>query len=252
MRLTCSHVDVDFETSDGPVEALRDVTFETTDGEFLAIVGPSGCGKTTLLRALAGILEPGRGTIDPKPAGNDGRVLLVAQEDGLFPWLTTLENAAFGLEALGVARREREASAREMLERVGLGGREGAYPYQLSVGMKKRVAVIRGFLCPSEALLMDEPFAALDAQTRLKLQGELLGLWGRDRRNIIFVTHDIDEALLLSDRILVMSANPGSMIAEFRTPFPRPRSPRTTLLPEYAPLKAQLLDKLDFDWGRRI
>ena len=249
MKLECSDLCVDFHSPAGRVEALKNLSFATKDGEFLGVVGPSGCGKTTLLRALAGIHPQSSGTITPDPTDGGARILLVFQEDGLFPWMTVLDNAAFGLEALGVARAERRERAREMLERVGLGGREKDYPHQLSVGMKKRVSVIRAFLCPAEMLLMDEPFAALDAQTRLRLQGELLDLWRSDGRNVIFVTHDIDEALLLSDRILVLSSGPGRIAGDFPAPFPRPRSPRTSVLPEYVELKEQLLDRLGFDWG---
>lgn len=249
VKLQCSNLFVDFQSAAGRVEAIKNLSFETKEGEFLGIVGPSGCGKTTLLRTLAGIHPPTSGNITPDPAGAPGRILLVFQEDGLFPWMTVLDNAAFGLESLGRPRAERHERARRMLERVGLAGREHDYPHQLSVGMKKRVAVIRAFLCPAQALLMDEPFAALDAQTRLRLQGELLDLWRSDGRTVVFVTHDIDEALVLSDRILVLSAGPGEVVGDFPAPFPRPRSPKTTLLPEYVELKERLLNKLGFDWG---
>lgn len=169
MRLQCSNVSVLFRGESDAVEALRDLSFATEDGEFLAVIGPSGCGKTTLLRVLAKLLPPSEGKIEygPGPGGREGRIALVFQEDGLFPWMTVLDNAVFGLEVRGVPKREREAKAWEFLRRFGLKGRARAYPHQLSVGMKQRVAVIRSFLTEPALLLMDEPFAALDAQTRL-------------------------------------------------------------------------------------
>ncbi|MBM3745379.1 MAG: ABC transporter ATP-binding protein [Acidobacteria bacterium] len=227
--------------------ALADVSFETREREFLAVVGPSGCGKTTLLRVLAGLQEPTGGVVEriTLPGDQAQRALLVFQENSLFPWMTVLENAAFGLEMQAVGRREREGRARAMLERFGLAGRERAYPHQLSVGMKQRVAVIRSFLSEPSLLLMDEPFAAADAQTRAGLQQELLAIWEQEHRSVIFVTHDVDEAILLSDRILVLSAQPGAVVAEFRVPFPRPRETTVTLDEQLLALKRRIWAKLD-------
>lgn len=247
MGLDCHGMTVVFADEKGDeVCALRDLTFRLREREFVSIVGPSGCGKTTLLRALAGLTEPRHGTIGFNGSSNNGtkRNLLVFQENGLFPWLTVLENAAFGLEMQGVGKQEREARAVEMLGRFGLGGREGAYPAQLSAGMKQRVAVIRSFLSDPTLLLMDEPFSALDAQTRLRLQQELLALWEQDHRNVVFVTHDVDESILLSDRILVMSPQPGTIIAEYTVPFKRPRSPAMLLTEPALELKRAILGEL--------
>jgi NitT/TauT family transport system ATP-binding protein len=252
MRLTCSGIGVSYETSGKVVEVLRNVAFTVGEGEFLAIVGPSGCGKTTLLRTLAGLLQPRSGAIDLQDASADGsaRVLMVFQDHGLFPWMTVAENAAFGLETQGVALGERRRAATELLARLGLAGRESAYPHELSAGMKQRVAVARSFLSNPAVLLMDEPFAALDAQTRLQLQEELLALWEQSHRSVVFVTHDIDEAVLLSDRILVMSRQPGTIIAEHEVPFDRPRSPAGTLNEDYLKLKAMVLRQLGMDTER--
>ena len=209
-----------------PVRALREVNLRVRPNQFLSIVGPSGCGKTTLLRVLAGLLRPSEGTVEfledsGSPASHTS---LVFQEDSLFPWMTVLENAAFGLEMQKVPKAKREARAMELLARFGLAGREQAYPRQLSNGMKQRIAVVRAFLSGAPVLLMDEPFGALDCQSRMKAQLELLDLWRQDRKTVIFVTHDVGEAILLSDRILVLSASPGTVIAEYAVRYERPRS----------------------------
>ena len=246
MQLRCMNLSVSFSGKEKRVDALRRVSFETRRGEFLGIVGPSGCGKTTLLRVLAGLLQPTEGKLEVSGSQPNGspRTLMVFQENGLFPWMTVLENACFGLEMQGVVKRERERRAKQLLDRYGLTGRESSYPHQLSVGMKQRVAVIRSFLSDPALLLMDEPFAALDAQTRLTLQRELLSLWEQNHRNIIFVTHDVDEAILLSDRILVLSPQPGTIVTEVKVPFERPRSPESTLSAEFLVLKRRLLGML--------
>jgi len=247
MRVSCINLGVDFETNGKTVTALDGLSLETQEGEFLSVIGPSGCGKTTLLRTIAGLLEPTRGAIEfvPRAGARDSRGLLVFQENSLFPWMTALENAAFGLEMEGVVRSERERSARELLERHGLGGRERAYPHQLSAGMKQRVAVIRAFLSDPPLLLMDEPFGALDSQTRSALQSELLALWRKDRKSVIFVTHDVDEAIILSDRILVLSAQPGRVIGEVRVPFSRDDRQAAMLSEGFLHLKREILSKLE-------
>jgi NitT/TauT family transport system ATP-binding protein len=248
LELKVRNLHVTFPGDGKSVEALRSLTFTLRDREFLGVVGPSGCGKTTLMRVLAGLTLPREGEIehDLHPLGHKPRTLLVFQEDGLFPWMTVLENAVFGMEMQGVGKVERERRAKELLERYGVGGRENAYPHELSVGMKQRVAVIRSFLSEPDLLLMDEPFAALDAQTRMTLQQELLALWEQSHRSVIFVTHDVDEAILLCDRILVMSSQPGTIVAEVPVPFSRPRTPATTLDDEFLALKASLFRKLGF------
>jgi NitT/TauT family transport system ATP-binding protein len=223
MRVSCLDLTVGFRPARTWIPTLDGISLEAGDGEFLVLIGPSGCGKTTLLRTIAGLQKPDSGKVEFSPHVREGTSpgLLVFQESSLFPWMTTLENAAFGLEMLGIARPEREKRARVLLERLGLLGREKAFPSELSVGMKQRVAIVRAFLDESPLLLLDEPFAALDSLMRATLQGQLVDLWRRDRKTIIMVTHDIDEALYLSDRILVLSPRPARVIGEVTISFPR-------------------------------
>ena len=202
---------------------LAGLSLEIADGEFVSLVGPSGCGKTTLLRMLAGLVPPCGGDLERYGATGNGGVGFVLQENSLFPWMTVIENAAFALEMQGVPQASREALARPMLEHFGLGGRDCAYPHQLSAGMKQRVAVACAFLSKATLLLMDEPFGALDAMTRQRLQQELLREWTSSRRTVLFVTHDVDEAILLGERVLVMTSQPGRIEAEFDIPFGYPR-----------------------------
>jgi len=245
MHVLCSQLGVSFDSMAGRVQALADITFETREGEFLAIVGPSGSGKTTLLRIIAGLLFPELGSVKRISVENDtGRALMVFQEDNLFPWMTVLENAAFGLEMMGVDKVERHSRAREMLQRCGMAGWDGYYPAQLSLGMKQRVAVIRCFLSNPSLLLMDEPFSALDVQTRLTLQEELLTLWEQFRKSVIFVTHDIEEAILLSDRVLVLGNRPATVLDSFRVTFSRPRRAELTLDEEFLLLKRKIWSRL--------
>jgi len=245
MRVICSDLGVSFDTAGGKVEALAHVTFETREGEFLAVVGPSGSGKTTLLRAIAGFITPQRGNIQHIPAADsEHRALMVSQENSLFPWMTVLENATFGLEMTKVGKAERNQRARELLGRFGMAGWEGFYPRELSLGMKQRVAVIRSFLSNPSLLLMDEPFSALDVQTRLTLQQELLTLWEQSHKSVIFVTHDVEEAILLSDRVWVLGRRPGTLIDSFQVPFVRPRDASITLDQEFLQLKRAIWAKL--------
>jgi NitT/TauT family transport system ATP-binding protein len=247
MKLKCSQISVTYRSNGSGVRAIEDISFQLEHGEFLAVVGPSGCGKTTLLRVLAGLLKPDRGTVTAEAhhAGETNRALLVFQENNLFPWMTVLENAVFGLEMQGVGSRERESRALAVLHRFGLRGRERAYPHQLSVGMKQRVAVIRSFLCEPAVLLMDEHFSALDVQTRLELQQELLALWEQQQRQtVVFVTHDVGEALLLGDRILLLSPQPSTVAAEFVAPFPRPRKAAIVWDAEFLRLKRLISEEL--------
>jgi len=239
MRVLAKNVSVSYAAGQGTVAALRDVSLDIHSGEFLAIVGPNGCGKTTLLKTLAGLFSPDGGQIETVASSDrqSRQALLVFQENNLFPWMTVLENAAFGLEMQGVHRELREARAHAWLERLGLSGWEGAYPRQLSAGMRQRVAVIRAFLSDPGLLLMDEPFAALDALTREMVHQELLDLWEQNHKTVVFVTHDIEEAILLSDRILLMSASPGTIIAEFEVRLARPRSAEIALSDEVQFLK---------------
>jgi NitT/TauT family transport system ATP-binding protein len=231
--------------------ALRDVAFDVLRGEFVAVIGPSGCGKTTLLHVLAGLLRPTTGNVElsGEAPGQPPGASLVFQENSLFPWMTVVENAAFGLEMRRVGRAQRESRAARMLERFGLAGREHAYPRQLSAGMKQRVAVIRAFLSGTPVLLMDEPFAALDRQARMRAQQELIELWESERKTVVFVTHDVDEALVLSDRIVVLGPSPGTVVAEYPVPVERPRGPLFEPDREVFELKRRIFASLNLPAG---
>lgn len=217
-----------FVSNRGPVEALHKVSLTIGAEEFVAVVGPSGCGKSTLLRILAGLQTPTRGTVrfDGPRAAHGARGGLVVQEHGTFPWMSVTDNVAFGLELAGVSRAERTARALTWLERVGLQGFANHFPHELSVGMRQRLGIARAMVTDAPLLLMDEPFGALDAQTRRHMQDELLSLWAEDRRTVLFITHDIDEAVRLADRIVVMSARPGRIVADIPVPLVRPRDMR--------------------------
>jgi len=214
-----------FEGRGVSTRALSGVSLTVGDGEFLCIVGPSGCGKTTLLRIMAGLEAPSTGAVDMRRSGDRERPLsaMVFQEHSLFPWLTVVDNAAFGLEMRGVPRRERHARARSFLETVGLAAFQGHYPHELSGGMRQRVSLARAFVNDPEVLLMDEPFAALDAQNKLLLQEELMRIWEHDKKTVVYITHSIDEALTLGDRVVVMTAAPGKVKEVIDVDFGRPR-----------------------------
>jgi NitT/TauT family transport system ATP-binding protein len=214
--------------SGGPqsVQALDDVTFEVSDREFVSILGPSGCGKTTCLRILAGLSGYDRGsvTVHGRRVTGPGRDrAVVFQSYNLFPWKTVVENVEFGLKLQGLARDERRARVRPYVELVGLSGFEDHYPHQLSGGMQQRVGIARALATDPDILLMDEPFASIDAQTRELLQDELLRILAQARKTVLFITHSIDEAVYLSDRVLVFRPRPGSVSQTFDVPLPRPR-----------------------------
>jgi NitT/TauT family transport system ATP-binding protein len=218
-----------FAPEDGArsVEALRDISFEVHPREFVAIVGPSGCGKSTLCELVAGLLRPTQGTLLLKGEpiwGPHPGVGFVFQEDSTLPWLTARENVGFGLRMRGVPRAGWESRATRMMELVGLSGFEHHYPRQLSGGMRQRVAIARTLVLDPELILMDEPFGALDAQTRLLLGEELLQIWQRVGATILFVTHDIAEAVRLADRVVVMSTRPGRIKRVVGVSLPRPRA----------------------------
>jgi NitT/TauT family transport system ATP-binding protein len=226
------HVVVDAVTHQFPTGLLaaQDISFHVNSGEFVVIVGPSGCGKTTALNIIAGLvpLQKGQVTISgSSPRSGRPDVAYMFAQDALLPWRTVMNNVVFGVEihkgkkALTTEIREQ---ARSVLANIGLAGFEDAYPRQLSHGMRQRVALARTFMMDSPLLLMDEPFGALDAHTKLTLQQELLRLWERHRRTIIFITHDLAEAILMADRILVCSARPGHITSEIMVPFRRPRN----------------------------
>jgi NitT/TauT family transport system ATP-binding protein len=220
----CTAIAHSFASRRDIVTALEGVTFEARPHEFVCVVGPSGCGKTTLLRIIAGLLPATSGHVrftgQTEPAPRCG---LVFQEHGTFPWMSVLDNVAFGLEMSGMPRVQRHERAMAFVERVGLGAFAHAYPHELSVGMRQRVGIARAFVSGAPILLMDEPFGALDAQTKWVLREELLRIWQADRKLILYVTHDIEEAVLLGDRVLVMTGRPGRIREEIPIPFGRPR-----------------------------
>ncbi|HYI15393.1 MAG TPA: ABC transporter ATP-binding protein [Thermomicrobiales bacterium] len=224
-KLQIDDVSVRFPLGSTTVTALDSVTLHVPAGQFCAVVGPSGCGKSTLLKVIADLAAPssGRVHVDRETADKPLQAM-VFQGRSVFPWMTVLENAAYGLAMRGVARVEREEIAERLLHQVGLGEFLSAYPSQLSEGMRQRVAIVRAFAVDPELLLMDEPFGALDEQTRLILQDELLHIWEATGKTVVFVTHSIDEAMILADRIVVMSARPGTIKADIHVPFQRPRT----------------------------
>lgn len=226
MGFTCRGLSMSYSTRDRPVRALEDVTFRALDHEFVCIVGPSGCGKTTLLKLIAGLIEPTGGHIDFNTASGNGQPMtsMVFQDHGLFPWMKVVDNVAFGLEMRGLSRRERRSRARSLIASVGLRDFGERYPHELSMGMRQRVGIARAFLTSPRILLMDEPFGSLDAQVKNVLQVELLRLWKEDEKTVVYVTHDIEEALLLGDRVLVMTGRPGRILREIPVPLDRPRN----------------------------
>ena len=217
-----------------PVWALEHISLEVEPGSFTCIVGPSGCGKSTLLRIIGGLETPTSGDIEIQHADSQIPAAFVFQEHGVFPWNTVLDNVAFGLRQKKVGRTERYAVARDWLARVGLSGFEKSYPHELSGGMRQRIAIARAFATGSSLLLMDEPLGALDAQTRLLMQEELVRLWEAERKTVVMVTHGIEEALLLGDRVIAMTARPGRIKEDIDVPFARPRSMELERTPEFA------------------
>ena len=241
-KITVRHLRKTFPLGSGTLKALHDIELSIAGGEFCCIVGPSGCGKTTLLRILAGLEEPTAGEVEIEPSGS-GQPLnsMVFQEQSVFPWLTVEGNVGYGLRMRRVARQRRRQIVRSHLAMVGLEGFATAYPYQLSGGMKQRVVVARALANDPEVLLMDEPFVSLDEQTKIVLQGELLRIWESARKTVVFITHSIDEAVLLGDRVVVMTARPGRIKAEVAIPLPRPRSVyELKSSPEYGLLVGQV------------
>jgi len=231
--------------------AVSGVNLKIAKGEFVTLVGPSGCGKSTLFNMIAGLLPPDddgslllRGT--PQRDGELlGQVSFMPQRDLLFPWRTVLDNAILALEVEGVPRKRARERAAAMLPEFGLKGFADHYPHQLSGGMRQRVALMRTFLFERDLLLLDEPFGALDALTRTRMQHWLLDIWARHRRTVLFITHDIDEAIVLGDRVLVMTARPGTIKSETRVDLPRPRDPSIVTSPEFMSLKRRLLDEIE-------
>ncbi len=225
--------------------AVRDVSLAIAPGEFLAVVGPTGCGKSTLLNVAAGLLQPSSGEVrvfGSRLEGTNRRAGYMFQSDALMPWRSALKNVTAGLEFAGIERGECERLADEWLKRVGLGGFGDRYPHQLSGGMRKRVALAQTLIMDPDIILMDEPFSALDIQTRQLMENEVLDLWAAKRKAVLFITHDLDEAIAMSDRVVVLSAGPGSHpIGNFRVGLERPRDvAEIRMTPEFVRLHEQI------------
>ena len=242
-----------YVTASGPVDALRDVSLSVDTGEFCTIIGPSGCGKSTLLGMLGGLvaLDAGRVLIAGRPvSGPDPRtVATVFQDPGLYPWRTVVENIEFGLELQGVAHADRRRTATELLGPLGLRGFAGKYPRELSGGMRQRVAIGRALAVDTPIVLMDEPFGALDEQTRMLMGEWLLEIWRRTGKTVIFVTHSLHEALALSGRVAVMSARPGRIKSVLELPMPYPRAMES---PEIVALRAKLWHEIREESARAM
>ncbi len=244
-HISVRNLHIEFDHQGGKRAAVQDAQLDIRPGEFVCLLGPSGCGKSTLLNAMAGFVSPTRGelTIDGKgvdaPSPDRG---MVFQQHSLFPWKTVRDNVAFGPLMAGASRNEACSVARTFLSLVGLAAFEDAYPGTLSGGMQQRVGIARALANYPSVLLMDEPFGALDAQTRIMMQENLLEIWPEFRNTVMFVTHDIDEAVFLSDRIVVMSASPGRIIADIKVTLPRPREQSLLTSAAFMDYKRQCLD----------
>jgi ABC-type nitrate/sulfonate/bicarbonate transport system ATPase subunit len=235
----------EFAKGERRVLALQDIELSVAQREFAALLGPSGCGKSTLLNMVAGFEQPTRGRVQVhgedvrSPSPRRG---VVFQEPALFPWLTVMDNVVFGPRTQGVPAAEYRPRAERIIGQVGLGGFESSYPAELSGGMRQRVGIARVLIMQPEVLLMDEPFGALDAQTRTLMQELLLRVWEEHHQTVLFVTHDIEEALLLADRVCVMTARPGRIKKAIQVRFPRPRSIELTTSPEFNTLRREVLE----------
>lgn len=236
-----------FETTSGTITALENMSLDVHEGEFVCIVGPSGCGKSTFLRMLAGLSDVSSGTltINHDESSNQPLTSVVFQEYAIFPWKTVLHNVAFGLQMRGVNKKIRLETARLWLERVGLSKFANNYPRQLSGGMKQRVAIARALANNPDVLLMDEPLGALDAQTKTILQAELLNLWEAHRKTVVYITHSIEEAILLGDRVVVMTAHPGTLKTVFEVDIARPRTLETSRSSAFNELARAVWDALE-------
>ncbi|OAB45643.1 nitrate ABC transporter ATP-binding protein [Paenibacillus antarcticus] len=225
------------------LSVLEGVTLRVEQGEFVSIVGPSGCGKSTLFHIIGGLVQPDSGEVwmnGQEVTGERGHISFMPQQPALFPWRTIEDNVILAQEVKGISKREARMDAREWIAKVGLSGFEKAYPHMLSGGMQQRAAFLRALLSPEELMCLDEPFSALDALTRSDMQRWLLDMWEENRRSILLITHNIEEALLLSNRIYVFSSRPGTVLQEIEVPFSRPRQETMTEDPTFLGLKREL------------
>lgn len=257
LKITLRNVNRTFCTSRGEkIEALRDINLEVQDefasdgrdiGEFRVLLGPSGCGKSTILRMIAGLDFPTSGEVmvNGQPVQGPGKDRgMVFQKYTSFPWLTVADNIAYGMKINGVPAAERRDTVAKLVEAVGLSGFENSYPASLSGGMQQRVAIARTLAVRPEVILMDEPFGALDAQTRADMQELLLRMWDETGSTILFVTHDVEEAIYLADRVFILSAHPGTIVEDLPIPFNRPRDPGVRQKPEFQELQQHVLATL--------
>jgi NitT/TauT family transport system ATP-binding protein len=245
--LTLSNMTHVFGAGPESVTAVVDISIEVSGGQFASIIGRSGCGKTTLFNIVAGLLTPSRGRVlldGEDITGRAGFVAYMLQKDLLLPWRTIIENVVLGLELAGVSKRNSWPKALPLLQRYGLGGFENSFPSALSGGMRQRAALLRTLLCERDVILLDEPFGALDAQTRISMQEWLLGLWKDFERTVVLVTHDVDEAIFMSDRVYVLSPRPGRLKSVIEVDLPRPRSRSITTSLEFTQLKERCMQLL--------
>jgi ABC-type nitrate/sulfonate/bicarbonate transport system ATPase subunit len=247
VKLRLDQVGMTFRTPNGAFQALAPVTLSISEARFVSLIGPSGCGKSTIFNIVAGLLEPtsGRVLIDGADAtGTIGRVGYMLQKDLLLPWRTVLDNVILGMEIQGVPLREARDRALPLLQRYGLSGFEYLHPHALSGGMRQRAALLRTLLFDTDVILLDEPFGALDAQTKLQMQEWLLQLWGDFAKTVVFVTHDVDEAIYLSDEVFVMATRPGRIVETIPVPIERPRQRVVTLTREFIDIKERCMQLL--------
>ena len=246
-KLKIDNVVKEYVGNKGKTVALNGVSLDIKENEFICVVGPSGCGKSTLLNIIAGLLEPTSGAVyldGKKIEGTGVERGVVFQGYALFPWRTVLKNVMFGLEMKRMPKAEAEAIAKKYIKAVGLEGFEHAYPKELSGGMRQRVAIARAYAADPEVLLLDEPFGALDAQTRVQLQSELLNTWEHEKKTCFFITHDVDEAIILAQRVIIMSARPGRIkkIVDIDIPYPRTQATKTD--PRFLELKTEIWNEV--------
>ena len=246
-KLKIDNVVKEYNGNKGKTIALNGVSLDIKENEFICVVGPSGCGKSTLLNIIAGLLEPTSGAVyldGEKIEGTGVERGVVFQGYALFPWRTVLKNVMFGLEMKRVPKAQAEEIAKKYIKAVGLEGFEHAYPKELSGGMRQRVAIARAYAADPEVLLLDEPFGALDAQTRVQLQSELLNTWEHEKKTCFFITHDVDEAIILAQRVIIMSARPGRIkrIVDIDIPYPRTQATKTD--PRFLELKTEIWNEV--------
>lgn len=246
-KLKIDNVVKEYVGNKGKTVALNGVSLDIKENEFICVVGPSGCGKSTLLNIIAGLLEPTSGAVyldGKKIEGTGVERGVVFQGYALFPWRTVLRNVMFGLEMKRMPKDQAEKIAKKYIKAVGLEGFEHAYPKELSGGMRQRVAIARAYAADPEVLLLDEPFGALDAQTRVQLQSELLNTWEHEKKTCFFITHDVDEAIILAQRVIIMSARPGRIkkIVDIDIPYPRTQATKTD--PRFLELKTEIWNEV--------